>query len=135
LASAKQRAWRAKFARLYGGGRKKASRAVTRITRRVRREKRGGLRMAKRGHRRSSGGFGGLGKSGGMLPPMLKSGVAGWGAASIGEMFGIGGVLGGLGLGFIAGGMYGAAGGVAKPLLKGVDFKGVGSQVVGNAIG
>jgi hypothetical protein len=51
MATAKQRAWRAKFARMYGGGRKKASRTT----------KRGGsMARRKKGRGRSKGGMGGL---------------------------------------------------------------------------
>lgn len=92
--------------------------------------------MARRGRSRRSGGFGGLGRSGGMLPAPMKSIAAGWGAASILEMFGVGGLLPGAAAGFlVGGGLTGAAGGAGKTLLKGVDMKGVGSQIGSNMIG
>lgn len=51
MATAKQRAWREKFARMYGGGRKKARKQT----------KRGGsMARRKRGRGRSKGGMGGL---------------------------------------------------------------------------
>lgn len=52
MATAKQKAWREKFARMYGGGRKKASRKT----------KRGGVMARRRGRRSGRGGssMGGL---------------------------------------------------------------------------
>jgi hypothetical protein len=49
MATAKQRAWRAKFASMYGGGRKKARKKTT-----------GGKMARKRSRGRSKGGFGGI---------------------------------------------------------------------------
>ena len=91
--------------------------------------------MARRGRSRRSGGFGGLGRSGGMLPPVLKNGLAGWGAASAGEMLGFGGLLPAVGFGFLAAGVQGSMGAGAKVLLKGVDIKGIGGQIGANMIG
>jgi len=89
--------------------------------------------MAKKRH--SSGGGRGFMRGSGMLPPVLKSGVTGWGAASIAEMLGFGGLLPGALAGFVAAGPTGAVGGASKSLLKGVDIKGIGGQIAGNAIG
>lgn len=57
MATAKQRAWRAKFARMYGGGRKKKLRSRARVATRTRTRS---YTMARRSYRRKSrGGFGG----------------------------------------------------------------------------
>jgi hypothetical protein len=126
MATAKQRAWRAKFARLYGGGKKRSSSSPRK---RARRSVNG---MAKK--RRSGGGRGFMSGQG-MLGTDVKNGLAGWGAASVAEMFGFAGVIPSAIAGFVAAGKMGAVGAVVKPLVKGVDVKGVGGQIAGNAIG
>jgi hypothetical protein len=99
-----------------------------------RRARRGVSGMARRGRsRRSSGG--GFLRGSGMLPGVAKNALAGWGAASVAEMLGFGGVLPGAVAGFVAAGPTGAVGGASKTLLKGVDIKGIGGTIAGNAIG
>jgi len=56
MATAKQKAWRAKFARLYGGGRKKARRSyVGRVVRHYRRKVSSMARRGRRSYRRGGG--------------------------------------------------------------------------------
>jgi len=98
MATAKQKAWRDKFARMYGGGRKKASRSRT--------SKRGGS-MGKKRRISSRGGFGSFGGMG-----MLKNVAIGVGVGSLmGGLIGVGGA-------YVLGGIPAAAGAYFAPQIR-----------------
>jgi len=114
MATAKQRAWRAKFARMYGGGRKKAKRRS------------GGGKMARRGRGRRSNG-GGMGMSGILSS---KNIIGTLGGAYVAPMIGVSPQIGAAAGSYMIGkkGLVGAAVGYfAAPIVLGM-IGGLGSN-------
>lgn len=120
MATAKQRAWRAKFARLYGGGKKKARKAG-------RRSKGGNMAKKKGGKRRGS--FGGI-KS--LLMPLAIGAVAGAFSDKIPGLNSLPPVVSGAAGGYIAKRNFtGAAVGAAGAYFLGAPLK----QMIGGSTG
>jgi hypothetical protein len=93
MASAKQKAWRVKFGRMYGGGKKKSRRST-------------GGTMAKKS--KKSGGFGGMGMNRVLTP---KNSLFTIGGALVAPRLGMNAQIGAAAGGFAGAGLMGAAAG------------------------
>lgn len=130
MATAKQRAWRAKFARMYGGGRKKKRTRTSTGGSMARRRRKSSYRGRRRG-----GSRGGM-MSKGILPVggFIGAALLGLGASAVAKRF-IGSPLGGFtgaAAGFAVGGLPGALGGYVHDNIGNVM---PGGQVQGGAPG